>query len=543
MVGGRAAVGADEHARAVTTVEPGTGGTASTPGTSQAGEEPVEPIRFGRAAVASPPARTRPGDDAGIGRGLEGRTMHQPGAEAAPTFTGREVEALRRDLAGPLFLPSLDGYDGERLGFNRAVDPRPALIVGAATRDDVATAVRFAAEHGLPVAVKTTGHGASVPVDGAVLITTERMARVSVDPAKRTATIGAGTVWRLVVERAAPLGLAPLAGSSPGVGVIGYATGGGAPIMGRTFGWGADRVRRAEIVTADGSIVTAAPGQNEDLLWAVKGGKGNFGVVTELEVDLLPVRQVFGGSLAFPGALAPAVLRAYSKWIGGLPDGMSTSIALMRLPDMPVIPEPIRGQFFVTVRICFVGEPEDGEALIAPLRAVGTRIMDGVGVLPYSEAKLIHNDPTEPGAAWDTTAVLSSFGADAVDALMGVAGPGVASPLLMVEVRHLGGAMARPPASPSAVGNRDAAFSLYALAPAIPGTEEVVSAAMQGLMGALAPFGDGRVLLNFLGVANGDASWVRRAFAPEVYRRLAALKAVHDPANLFRLNHNIPPAA
>jgi FAD/FMN-containing dehydrogenase len=461
---------------------------------------------------------------------------------AALTISAQLTEALRRDLRGPLLLPGEDGYD-ERLGFNRVLDSHPALVVGATGPEDVAAAVRLAADQGLPVAVKGTGHGASVPSDGGLLLTTERMAHVSVDADARTARIGAGTVWGQVIQEAAKVGLAPLSGSSPGVGAVGYTTGGGLPLMGRTFGWAADRVRSAEVVTADGELRTASPEADQDLYWAVRGGKGNVGVVTELELELVPVAELYGGSLIFPGEASPAVLGAYRDWVGDLPEQLTSSIALMRLPDLPLVPEPLRGRFIVAVRICFVGGADEGAALVEPLRAVGDRILDGVGPMPYTDTWMINMDPTDPLPARDATAVLAGLGDQEVDLLLQAAGPGVQTPLLMVEVRHLGGALAGPPAAPSAIGHRDAPFSLFALAPAFPGTEEMVTGGFQALRRTIAPVDTGKVLINMLGPDSADPASVRRAYEPEIYRRLAALKAVYDPANLFRLNHNIPPEA
>ena len=456
------------------------------------------------------------------------------------TIPARETDALRRDLDGPLLLPGEAGYD-ERLGFNRLLDPHPALVVGARGPGDVAAAVRFAVAHGLPVAVKGTGHGATLSCDGGVLVTTERMAGVTIDAKARTARVGAGTVWRQVVQKAAQAGLAPLSSSAPGVGAVGYTTGGGLPLMGRTFGWAADRVRSLQVVTADGTLHRASPVEDAELHWAVRGGKGNFGVVTELEIELVRVMWLFGGALIFPGELAAELLGAYRDWIAAAPEQMSSSIALVRLPGLPQVPEPLRGRFVVALRVCYVGGADQGAALVAPLRAMGERILDGVGPMPYTGAWAIHMDPTDPLPSTDTTAVLDELGPATTDALLRAAGPGSQTPLLMVEVRHLGGALARPPRTPSAVGHRDAAFNLYAVTPVFPGMEMTVAAGLRSLRDTIAPFDSGKVLLNFLGPGDTDPARVRRAFEPETYRRLAAIKALHDPDNLFRLNHNIPP--
>ncbi len=458
-----------------------------------------------------------------------------------PVIPDREVEVLARDVQGSVLPPGRSGYDEERLGFNRLLDQHPALVVAATGAPDVALAVRFAADHGLPVAVKGTGHGPSIPADGAMLITTERMARVAIDTHARTARIGAGTTWGEVIE-AAPAGLAPLSGSSPTVGAIGYSTGGGLPIMCRSHGWAADRIRSLELVAADGQVRTASSEENEDLFWGVCGGKGNFGVITEMETELVAVEDLFAGALIFPGDSAPQVLHAYREWITAVPQEMSSSAALMRLPDMPMIPEPLRGRFIVALRICFVGRAEDGTQLVEPLRALGERIMDSVGPMPYSQSWAIHMDPQDPLPWIDGTAVLSEFGEATVDAVLSAAGPGADTSILLAEVRPLGGALADQPPSPNAVGHRNAPFNFFAVSPAFPGTEGVVSEEVRTALEAVRPFETGGVLLNFLGVLDTNPATVRRAFEPEIYQRLVALKTAYDPDNLFRLNHNIPPA-
>jgi FAD/FMN-containing dehydrogenase len=373
------------------------------------------------------------------------------------------------------------------------------------------------------------------------MIATSRMAHVRVDPEARTAWIAAGTRWAQVIQETVPAGLAPLSGSSPTVGAIGYISGGGHPLMGRAHGWAADHVRRAEVVTADGQLRMASPEEDSDLFWAIRGGSGNFGVVTGLEVDLFPVDHLFAGALIFPGEISPKVLHAYREWITNLPDEMASSVAVMRLPDMPMIPEPIRGRFIVSIRICHVGGEDRGAALVEPLRAIGDRVMDTVGPMPYTQSPTIHMDPQEPLPLMFVTAALSELGERTVDALLGAVGPDADTSLLLVEVRHLGGTLARPPLLPNAVGHRDAPFNLFALSPVFPGMQDQVASDLEAVLQAATPFNTGGVLLNFLGPGDSDPSRVRRAYEPEIYARLAKVKKVFDPGNLFRLNHNIPP--
>lgn len=246
---------------------------------------------------------------------------------------------LAAQLTGPVLGPEDEGFAAECAPFNLAVAHRPRVVVGAANSTDVQVAVRFAAQRRLPVAVMATGHQATVPADGAVLITTHRMAQVSIDPAARTARVTAGARWQQVVDAATPFGLAPLNGSSPLVGVVGYTLGGGlSPTMGRAHGWAADHVTALEVVTADGELRQVDAASEPDLFWALRGGKSNFGVVTAMEFALFPVEQLWAGGLFFDGADAAAVLRAYARVTADAPDELSSSIALLRLPALPGVP-------------------------------------------------------------------------------------------------------------------------------------------------------------------------------------------------------------
>ncbi|MEU0486118.1 FAD-binding oxidoreductase [Streptosporangium sp. NPDC006013] len=452
------------------------------------------------------------------------------------------VADLARRVRGPVLLPGQDGYDRERAGFNQAVDHHPALVVGAAEAADVQAAVGFAVEHGLPLAVQATGHGASIPADGALLISTRRMDGVRIDPRRRSARIEAGVRWQQVIERAAEVGLAPLNGSSPLVGAVSYTLGGGLPVLGRTHGWAADHVRGIEVVTADGRLRTATPDRYGDLFWALRGGKGNFGVVTSLEIGLVAVSRLYGGGLYFPGEAAGGVLHAWRRWTASVPEELTSSVALLRLPDLPDLPAPLRGRFVVHVRIAYLGSAARGEELLRPLREIGGRIADTVGDMPYRAVAAIHADPTEPTPYHERSMMLRELPGPAVDTLLELAGPGADCPIDMVELRHLGGALARTPEVPNATGNRAAAYSLSAVSPAGPQQTDEVTGYPELLLQRMTPWSTGRSFLNFLGGPD-TAGQVRDAYAPEDWARLTGIKAVYDPDNLFRINHNIPPTS
>jgi FAD/FMN-containing dehydrogenase len=450
------------------------------------------------------------------------------------------VEDLAASVIGPVFLPGDPGYDIERAVFNLSVEHHPAVIVGATCAADVQHAVGFAAAQGLPVAVQATGHGPAVGADAAVLVTTRRMDAVHVDPEARTARVEAGVRWQTVIDAAALHGLAPLNGSSPLVGVVGYTLGGGLGPMGRAYGYAADHVRVLEIVTADGQLRRANAVEHEDLFWGVRGGKGNFGIVTALEFDLVPVARLYGGGLYFDGQLAPQVLHAYRTWTEQVPDTMTSSVALLRLPPVPAVPEPLRGRLVVHVRIAYLGSAGEGEDLVAPLRAVGERVIDTVAEMPYTDVAAIHADPTDPLPAYERTMMLSGLDGPAVDALLELVGPGSDSDLLLVELRQLGGALARQPAVPNAVGNRDAAFSLFTIGVVAAEDAAATLAYQDQVLARMEPWATGGRYLNQL-AGFSPPGFVRDAYTREGYERLVELKSTYDPTNMFRLNHNIGP--
>lgn len=450
-----------------------------------------------------------------------------------------------RDLAGvagPVFEGSDPGAEAEAAAFNAAVAHRPAVTVGATSAADVAEAVSWAARRELPVAVQSTGHGAVVAQEGGLLITTRRMRDVAVDPGRRTARVEAGVQMYQVLEAAAPHGLAPLVGSSPDVGAVGFATGGGLPIVGRTFGFAADHVTAFDLVTADGRLRTVDAGHEPDLFWAVRGGKGNFGVVTAMSIDLLPVSALYAGGIYYAAEAVPDVLRAYAAWAPGLPDDTTTSVTLLRLPPLPFVPSPLAGKLTIGLRVAHVGDPASGARLLAPMREVAPALLDTVGELPYARCGEIYQDPPDPLPLWMQGTLLRELPADAVERLLAACGPGVDTPLAMVELRHLGGALSRPPRDPNAVGGRDAAFAIVAIGVPTPDVAGLLPAAGRATLSALQPWSAEGSILNFQGESTSEEE-VARAWAPEVYARLRAVKQAVDPANLFRAGHDIPPAA
>ncbi|MEU8703568.1 FAD-binding protein [Streptomyces sp. NPDC048565] len=408
---------------------------------------------------------------------------------------------------------------------------RPDLLVEASSAEDVRAAVRDAAARGLSVAAHATGHGLPGPVEGGVLIRTRRMDTVRVDPERRTARIGAGATWASVVAAAAPHGLAPLNGSSPGVGAVSYTLGGGLGILAREFGYAADHVRSLDVVTADGVARHVTPDSEPDLFWGLRGGGHRLGIVTELEIGLVAVERLYGGSLAFDGDRAPEVLRRYLEWTRTVPETCTSSLAALSYPDMPQLPEPLRGRYVVSVRVAFTGSAADGEALVAPLRAIGPALSDSLREMPYTESHTIHSDPPFPHAYYGEGLMLRDLDAGAAARALELTGP-KAPTMTVVQLNHLGGALAAPPAVDSAVPYREAGFLLRLLSP-LDGTDvSSVRALYVKVAGETAPYALGRSL-NFA-FGGGDPARTRQDLhEPRTRERLAGLVSRHDPASLF----------
>jgi FAD/FMN-containing dehydrogenase len=449
------------------------------------------------------------------------------------------LQSLRRSFAGGLYMPGDAGYGTERLGWDRSIDSRPAIVATATGPGDVQAAILAAREHELPLAVQATGHGTVIASDGALLIKTSQMATVAIDPHRRIARVGPGAVWHHVNTAAAPFGLAALAGRCATVGVTGYTLGGGTGWLSRKFGYAADSVVRAEVVTADGRLLVASTDENPDLFWALRGGGGNFGVVTSLEFRLYPAAHLFAGMSLYPLDRAFETMATYRQWALDEPDEMNSAVMLMRLPPHPSVPEPYRGKRFLTIRAFYLGSAEDGRRVLAPLvDAAGPPLLDGFRMMSFLEASAATNGPDAPPmAARQYVDLFQNVPDDVIRAMVEAAGEGVDSPLAFIELRHWGGAMARPGPDAGPAGARDVPFSVMAVAPYQAHEQERVEAYVDGLATRLQPYATGGSFLNL----QMDRAKTRTAFTTENYARLVQAKRRWDPDNFFRLNHNISP--
>jgi FAD/FMN-containing dehydrogenase len=440
---------------------------------------------------------------------------------------GRDVETLRTAVAGDVFIPGEVGYDEARQAWNLTIDERPAVVVMAESAADVVQAVRFARFRGMRIAPQGTGHGSEPlePLQGAMLLRTVRMCGVRINPAARIARAEAGALWQDVTVPAGQHGLAALAGSSPDVGVTGYTLGGGMGWLARRYGLAANSVTAAEIVTPDGRLRRADADHEPDLLWAVKGGGGSVGVVTALEMRLYPVRELYAGALFFPIQRAAEVLHAWRAWTGTVPDEVTSLSRILRLPPLPEVPEPLRGRAFTLVEAACLGDADAGAALIQPLRQLGPDL-DTFAMIPAPALQQLHMDPGQPVPAQGDGALLADFPAAAIDALIAVAGPDADTPLASIEVRHLGGALARPAPDGGALAEIDAKYGMFAAGfTSTPELAATVRGHAQAVKDALAAWHASYDYYNF----EETPAAASAVLPPASYRRLQKIKASYDP--------------
>ncbi|MGE5283323.1 MAG: FAD-binding oxidoreductase [Chloroflexota bacterium] len=440
-------------------------------------------------------------------------------------------------VAGRVATPADPGWDEARAAWNLIADQQPEAVVFAEGADDVAAAVRFAAESGLRVAGQGTGHGAAPlgPLAGTILIKTERMRGIEVDPGAGTARVEAGVLSAELGEAANEHGLCFLPGSSPDVGVTGYTLGGGMSWFVRPHGFACNRVRAIELVTAAGEARTVDAGNDPDLFWALRGGGGGYAIVTALHFDLLPYAEAYGGILLFPAELGAEAVRAYRDWAAAAPEEATTCIRFLTPPDIPDVPEPLRGTPLLTIDGAIAGTEAAGEALIAPLRALGEPIMDSFAQMPTAGLSRIHMDPESPVPAIGDGMLIGELSDEAIDAWVAATGPGSGSPLLLSELRHLGAAAGRPAENAGALSHLDADYAMYSVGmPMTPELGEAIPRHLGALGEAMAPWAAG-TYFNFAERPAGVDSILPAA----VCERLAEVKRAYDPDGRIVANHGV----
>ena len=451
------------------------------------------------------------------------------------------LDSLRSRLIGQLITATDPGYDEARRLVYINVDRHPRAIVRAANAWDVAAAVSFARDHGLPLAVRSGGHSLAYfgVIDGALIVDLSAMKRVHIDPATRLARVQAGATSGDLAGPAHRHGLALSTGDTHSVGMGGLTTGGGIGFMVRQYGLAIDNLLAAQVVTADGALVTASPDAHPDLFWAIRGGGGNVGIVTEFTFQLAPVGQILGGELVLPAT--PEVLRGYLDYAVAAPDELTTIANLMHAPPAPHIPAARVGQLVLSILVCWSGDLAAGERALAPLRALAAPVADAVGPMPYPEIYRFTAHQAAPHAA----AIRMMFANEVSEVTIAAtlaAMRDASSPFSLIQFRGLGGAMARIPADATAFAHRTPRYFVAVIGLWLDATEEAtVHQAWTAAVWQQIRHDGGGVYVNFLEAEGRDR--VREAYPPATYDRLAAIKRRYDPGNLFRFNQNVPPAA
>jgi FAD/FMN-containing dehydrogenase len=455
------------------------------------------------------------------------------------TSASQEESVSIETIPASFMRPGDPGFDQARQAFNLTVDQRPALIAHPADEQEVIAVVREARRRGMRVAVQRTGHNAG-PIDWdspAVLLRTDAMKGVEIDVAGRSARVRAGAMWMDLVDDASELGLAALHGSARDIGIAGYSLGGGVGWYARKLGLQTNSVTAIELVTADGELVRADHHNEPELFWALRGGGGNFGVVTALEFDLYPIAEVYAGMMLFPVERAGEVLHAWREWTAaGLPDEVTSIGSILSIPDVDGPPPELRGQSFARVEAAYLGGADEGAELLRPIRELGPAI-DTFAMVPPVALSYLHMDPDTPMPYGSGARMLGDLPAKAIDDLLAAAGPESGSSLIMAELRHLGGALARSAPHHGARATMDGSYLMFGGGAIFtPDDAPVVAADTARLMEAMRPYDSGSAYLNFVEEAGFDAS---RAFSAESWRRLQQVRADYDPDGLFLANHEI----
>src|SRR5215469_4664515 len=462
--------------------------------------------------------------------------------QAAHRAYQRSLQELAASLHGELVLPDTPSYESARGVWNGTADRHPALIVRCADVEDVRAAVTFAREQDMEASVRSGGHSMAGygTNDGGLVIDLSLMKAITVDPERRIARIEPGLTWGEVARTLQPYSLVLTSGDTSSVGVGGLLLGGGIGWMVRKHGLAIDRLRAVELVTADGEILRASADEHAELFWGLRGGGGNFGVATAFEVDLHPARMVLGGAVFYDAAEAESIVRAYARYAASAPDELTTMAMFMAAPPAPFIPPEKQGTAVVALLVCYTGDLAEGTRVVAPLRQLATPIADVISPMPYPAMFALTQEATTRGLQHAVRSLFLRTLDDEVIHTIVEEAAAIMSPMTLVQLRVLGGAMSRVATDATAFAHRDKQALVMATSFA-PQAADAGPARVrtQQIWQALRPYADG-VYVDFL--EDEGERRVHEAYPKAAYARLAALKKRYDPTNLFHLNQNIAPA-
>jgi hypothetical protein len=439
-------------------------------------------------------------------------------------------------IDGRVVTPEDADWDQARSAWNLSADQHPRAVAFVEGAEDVVETVRFAAANELHVSGQGTGHGAVAldPLADTILVKTQRMRGIEIDTEARTARVEAGVLVEELSDAAHATGLSSLPGSSPNVGVTGYTLGGGLSWLGRRYGFACNRVRAIELVTAGGEAMTVDADHEPELFWALRGGGGAYAIVTALHLDLVPVADAYAGALVLPAELGEDAIHAYRDWTRTVSDDITSVIRFLHPPDLPDVPAPIRGRQLLTIDAACIGSREEGEAAIAPLRALGEPIIDTFDQISAAGLCRIHMDPEQPVPGRGHHRPIRELPDEAIDAFVGLVGPDSGSPLVMAEIRHLGGALGRPDPDGGALSHLDAAYVMLGIG--VPITHELGEAIedrLESLGEAMDPWAAEGGYFNF-----AERPCNANAILPaDVCTRLAEVKHRWDPDGTIVAGH------
>ena len=442
-------------------------------------------------------------------------------------------DSLRTAVSGRLVTRDDPDYQGARLGWIVNVDQRPAAVLEVAHVADVVEAVRWAAAHGMAVTAQPNGHGARITVDDTLLLRTRALGGVEVDRARGTVTVGAGVKWGELCAALDGTSLMALTGSNPDPTVVGLVLGGGVSWFTRLHGFTANSVVAVDLVDAAGELVHVTRATDPDLFWALRGGGGDFGIVVRMELALFEAPELYGGQLMWPVEHAPAVLRAFRDLALVAPRELSIWAFVLHFPPLPDIPEPMRGRSFVTVAATYVGSSQLAEMLLWSLREAAPVAMDLMRPLRPSEVGDVAQEPTEPMPALEHSVLLTALDDDAIDALLAVVGDPRTCPLMVTQIRGLGGAFADDSPAGGSVTPVAEPFQLITVGvPAVPELAQAIPHAFAAVDSALARVASGQLMPNFTGAHQSDAA----GYDTGRLERLRAIKRERDPRGVIRSN-------
>jgi FAD/FMN-containing dehydrogenase len=455
------------------------------------------------------------------------------------TLSPQVFEALRDGVRGRVTVPGDPGWDAARRSWNLSVDLRPAAVVEAAGVEDVQAVVALAAREGLRVAPQATGHGAEGlgPLDGAVLLKTGAMSAVAVDPEARVARAEAGAQAGAVADAAGAHGLAPVLGLAPTVGVTGLALSGGSGWLSRAYGLAANNVRALDVVTADGQPRRVDAQSEPELFWALRGGGGRGAIVTALELEAHPVPAVSAGALAWPAERAADVLARFRDWAAGAPESVGAVFRYLSLPPFDAVPEPIRGRRIVAVIAVHLAGEDEAARLVQPLRDAGERLLDTFGPVGPAALVRVAGDPEEPGPARGQGFLVEELAPGLVDAVTELIAEDGLAPLGVLELRVLGGALARAPEGHGALALLRGGFSVFAGGPVLdPGMGDAIDARLAQLRARLEPWASDQALLGASRFGVDPAA----AFDDVTWERLRRVRDEYDPDRVILSSHDMP---